>query len=106
MEMQNILKQVEQMGTQFKKIQEALASKTVTATVGGGMVEVIANGQKEIINIKIEKDLIKPEEKEMLEDLICAGVNEALSKVQDLSVHEMMKMTGGMNILGLLKGLV
>lgn len=106
MEMQNIFKQVEQMGTQFKKIQKVLASKTVTATVGGGMVEVTANGQKEIINIKIEKELIKPEEKEMLEDLVCAGVNEALSKVQDLSVQEMMKMTGGLNIMGLLKGLV
>lgn len=104
--MQNILKQIEQMGTQFKKIQEKLASKTVTATVGGGMVEVTANGQKEIIKIKIEKELINVEEKEMLEDLVCAGVNEALSKVQDLSVQEMMKMTGGLNIMGLLKGLV
>jgi hypothetical protein len=106
MEMQNILKQIEQMGTQFKKIQQELASKTVTASVGGGMVEVTANGQKEIINVKIEKELINPEEKEMLEDLICAGVNEALSKAQDLSVEELMKMTGGLNILGLLKGLV
>jgi hypothetical protein len=106
MEMQNILKQIEQMGTQFKKIQQELASKTVTASVGGGMVEVTANGQKEIINIKIEKELINPEEKEMLEDLICAGVNEALSKAQELSMEKMMKMAGGLNILGLLKGLV
>ncbi|MEW6096344.1 MAG: YbaB/EbfC family nucleoid-associated protein [bacterium] len=106
MEMQNILKQVKQLGTQFEKIQQELASKTVTATVGGGMVEVTVNGQKEVINIKIEKDLINPKEKEMLEDLICAGVNEALSKVQDLSIQEILKMTGGINILGLLKGLV
>lgn len=106
MEMQNILKQIEQMGSQFKRIQQELADKTVTVTVGGGMIEVTANGQKEIINIKIEKDLINPEEKDMLEDLICAGVNEALSKAQDLSMKEMMKMTGGLNIFGLLKGLV
>jgi len=105
MEMQNIIKQITQIGTQFKKIQQELASKTVTATVGGGMVEVTANGQKEVISIKIEKELINPEEKEMLEDLICAGVNEALSKAQELSMEEIMKITGGMNIIGLLKGL-
>lgn len=104
--MQNLFKQIEEVGTQFKKIQQKLASKKVTTTVGGGMVEVTANGQREILSIKIEKELINPEEKEMLEDLICAGVNEALAKAQDLSLEEMMKMTGGMNILGLLKGLI
>jgi len=104
--MQNLFKQIEQIGIQFKKIQQELASKVVSASVGGGMVEVTANGQKEILSIKIEKELINPEEKEMLEDLICAGVNEALAKAQDLSMGEMMKMAGGLNILGLLKGLV
>lgn len=102
--MENIFRQIEQLSMQLKKIQEELASKTVTVTVGGGMVEVTANGQKEIIDIKIEKDLINPEEKEMLEDLVCAGVNEALAKAQDLSMQEMMKITGGINILELLRG--
>lgn len=106
MEMLNILKQVEQIGSQLKKIQKELSSKKVTASVGGGMVQVTANGQKEILNIKIEKELINPEEKQMLEDLVCAGVNEALVKVQELTMQEMMKMTGGLNVLGMLKGLV
>ena len=103
--MENIFKQVQQMTTQVKKIQETLAKKSVTATVGGGMVEVTANGQKEIISIKIEKELINPKEKQMLEDLVCAGVNAALAKTNELAATEMTKLTGGMNILGLLKGL-
>jgi len=104
--MQNLFTQIAQVSTQFKKIQQELASKRVSSTAGGGMVEVTANGQREILSIKIEKELINPEEKEMLEDLICAAVNEALAKAQELSMEEMMKMAGDLNILGLLKGLV
>ncbi|MDI6734984.1 MAG: YbaB/EbfC family nucleoid-associated protein [bacterium] len=103
--MENIFKQVQQMTTQMKKIQNELSKKSVTASVGGGMVEVTANGQKEIISIKIEKELINPKEKQMLEDLVCAGVNEALAKTNELVGAELTKLTGGMNILGLLKGL-
>ncbi len=103
--MENIFKQVQQMTIQMKKIQNELAKKSVTASVGGGMVEVTANGQKEIISIKIEKELINPKEKQMLEDLVCAGVNAALAKTNELVGAELTKLTGGMNILGLLKGL-
>ncbi len=83
------------------KMQEELAKKTVDATVGGGVVTVTANGQQEIVDIKIDPDAIDPDDVEMLEDLILAATNEALRKMQEMTNKEMSKLTGGMNIPGL-----
>ncbi|MBI4778098.1 YbaB/EbfC family nucleoid-associated protein [Candidatus Desantisbacteria bacterium] len=99
---QNMMKQVENMGAKVTRLQEELAEKTVSASSGGGMVTVTANGQKEIVSVKIEKDVVNPDDIELLEDLICAAVNEALSRAQEMISGEMSKITGGLKIPGLM----
>jgi DNA-binding YbaB/EbfC family protein len=83
------------------KMQEEMAERTVEASVGGGMVTVVANGRSEIISVKIEPQAVDPDDIEMLEDLVLAGVNEALRKAQEMMANEMTKLTGGMKIPGL-----
>jgi len=100
--LQGMMKQIENMGAKVSQIQEELAEKTVSATSGGGMVTVTANGQKEIVSVKIEKDVVNPDDIELLEDLICAAVNEALSRAQEMISGEMSKLTGGLKIPGLM----
>jgi DNA-binding YbaB/EbfC family protein len=99
---QNMMKQIENVGTKVSRLQEELANKTVSATSGGGMVTVTANGQKEIVSIKIEKDVVNPDDVELLEDLVCAAVNEALFRCQEMISNEMSKLTGGLKIPGLM----
>lgn len=100
--MGNILKQAQKLQKRMMELQEELANKTVEATVGGGMVTVVANGQREILSIKISPEVVDPEDVEMLEDLILAAVNEANRKAQELMVQEMEKLTGGIKIPGLM----
>ncbi|HID56504.1 TPA: YbaB/EbfC family nucleoid-associated protein [Candidatus Poribacteria bacterium] len=100
--MSNIIKQAQKLQKRMMELQEELANKTVEATVGGGMVTVVANGQREILSIKISPEVVDPEDVEMLEDLILAAVNEASRKAQELMVQEMEKLTGGIRIPGLI----
>jgi hypothetical protein len=83
------------------KMQEELAEKTVEATAGGGMVRVVANGRQQIVSILLEKEVVDPEDVEMLQDLVLAAVNDALAKSQEMISAEMGKLTGGMKIPGL-----
>lgn len=99
--MGNIMKQAQQMQQKMLKIQEEMAERTVEASVGGGMVTVVANGRSEVISVKIEPQAVDPDDVEMLEDLVLAGVNEALRKAQEMMANEMTKLTGGMKIPGL-----
>lgn len=99
--MGNLLKQAQQMQQKMLKLQEEVAKKTVEASVGGGMVTVTVNGKSEVLRIKIEPQVVDPTDVEMLEDLILAGVNEALRKAQEMVAEEMSKLTGGMKIPGL-----
>jgi nucleoid-associated protein EbfC len=99
--MGNIMKQAQQMQQKMLKIQEEMAERTVEASVGGGMVTVVANGRSEVISVKIEPQAVDPDDIEMLEDLVLAGVNEALRKAQEMMANEMTKLTGGMKIPGL-----
>lgn len=101
MNMQKMMKQVQKMQAEMLKIQEELGQKTVTATAGGGVVTVVANGHQEIQSIRISPEAVDPEDTEMLQDLILAAVNEALRKAKELSAEEMAKITGGLNIPGL-----
>lgn len=105
MNMQKMMKQVQKMQAELKRVQEELANKTVEGTAGGGVVTVIANGHQEIKQIKIDPDVIDPDDVEMLEDLILAAVNDALRKAQELSAAEMQRVTGGLNIPGMPSGL-
>lgn len=100
MDMNSLMQQAQQMQEKIATIQEELKTKTATGTAGGGMVTVTANGKKEILSIEIENEMISVDEKEMLQDLITAAVNDALRKVQAIAKEEMSKLTGGMNIPG------
>lgn len=83
------------------KMQEELAEKTVETAAGGGMVKVVANGKQQVLSIQIEREVVDPDDVEMLQDLILAAVNDALTKAQEMVSAEMSKITGGMNIPGL-----
>jgi len=99
--MGNLMKQAQQMQQKMMKLQEEVAQRTLDASVGGGMVTVTVNGKSEVLRIKIEPQVVDPEDVEMLEDLIVAGVNEALRKAQEMMAEEMSKLTGGLKIPGL-----
>lgn len=97
----NIMKQAQKMQEEMARIQEKAGEMKVSAASGGGMVTVEANGRQEIVSIKIEPEVIDPEDPEMLQDLVLAAVNEALRKSKEMLQNEMSKITGGMNIPGL-----
>ena len=89
------------MQERMANLQKELEMKTVEAQAGGGMVRVVVNGKYEIVSLKIEKEVVNPEDIEMLQDLIAAAVNEGIRKAQEMSSSEMVKITGGLNIPGL-----
>lgn len=90
------------MQERMLQLQEELAAKTVEATAGGGMVSVVVNGKFEILSLKIDKEVINPDDVEMLQDLVVAAVNEGIRKAQEMASSEMGKITGGMQIPGLM----
>ena len=100
--MGNLMKQAQKMQKQMMEVQEELANRTVEASVGGGMVTVVANGQQDILSIRIDPEVVDPTDIEMLQDLILAAVNEAHRKAQELMTDEMSKLTGGLKIPGLM----
>jgi DNA-binding YbaB/EbfC family protein len=97
----DMLKQAQEMQVRLAKLQEELAGKTVEASSGGGMVTVVANGRQEILSVRIEKEVVSPEEIDLLQDLVRAATNEALSRSREMMAAEMAKITGGMNLPGL-----
>ena len=97
----NPMQQVKALQEKMTKIQEQLAEMTVEATAGGGMVTVVMNGRQELISLKLEPQVVDPEDIDMLQDLIVAAVNDALRKSQELAAGEMGKLAGGLNIPGL-----
>ena len=100
--MGNMMKQAQKIQSKMVKMQEEMAGRTVEATAGGGMVTVVASGKQQIISINIEKEVVDPEDVEMLQDLILAAVNDALTKANEMVSAEMSKLTGGLNIPGLM----
>jgi nucleoid-associated protein EbfC len=100
--MGNLLKQAQEMQARMAKIQEELGQKTVEGSAGGGMVQVTVNGQFNLVAVKIEPSVINSSEKEMLEDLVLAAVNDGMRKARELVSTEMSKLTGGLKIPGLM----
>jgi hypothetical protein len=100
--MGNMMKEAQKLQTRMLKMQEELAEKTVESTVGGGMIKVVANGRNQVVSIRIEKEVVNPEDVEMLQDLILAAVNDALSKSQEMVAAQMSKLTGGLSLPGLI----
>jgi DNA-binding YbaB/EbfC family protein len=100
--MGKMMKQAQQLQTKMMKMQEELGGRTVEAAAGGGMIKVVANGKQQIVSITIEQEVVDPEDVEMLQDLVLAAVNDALNRSQEMVSGEMSKLTGGMNIPGLM----
>jgi DNA-binding YbaB/EbfC family protein len=99
--MGNMMKQAQKLQAKMLRLQDELAEKTIESTAGGGMVKVVANGKQQIVAIQIEKEVVDPDDIEMLQDLIMAAVNDALTKSQEMVSAEMAKLTGGLSIPGL-----
>ena len=98
MNIQKMMKQAAKMQEQMAQAQAELADKTVTATVGGGKVTVVATGAGDVVSIKIDKAVVDPEDVEMLEDLILTGVKKAIEDGKALQQSEMSKLTQGMGL--------
>jgi nucleoid-associated protein EbfC len=97
----DMMRQAQKLQAEMQKTQEEAKLKTVEASAGGGMVTVVANGGGEIVSIKIEKDVVNPDDVEMLQDLILAASNEALRRASQMVNEEMSKLTMGLNIPGI-----
>ena len=99
--MGNILKQAQAMQERLGKIQEEAANKVVEASAGGGMVTVSVTGAMQVTKVVIDPEVMKSEDREMLQDLLVAATNEALRKSKDMMAEEMKSITGGIGIPGL-----
>jgi hypothetical protein len=99
--MGDMMKQVAKMQRKMEEIQNELAEKEVEGSAGGGMVKVRANGKQEILEIKIDPEVVNPDDVEMLEDLVLSAVNQAREKAAELQAQSMSALTGGLNIPGL-----
>lgn len=98
--MNNLMKQAQKIQRQMEETTKELEEKEVTATAGGGAVEVTVSGKKEVVKVKLAEEVVDPDDIEMLEDLIVAATNEALRKMEELSQQSMAKITGGLGGLG------
>ena len=99
--MGNLMKQAQQFQTKMNKLQEELGEQTVEASAGGGMVSVVVNGKQELLSIRIDKEVINPEDADMLQDLILSAVNDGLSRSKAMVSDGMSGLTKGMNIPGI-----
>ncbi len=95
------MKQAQKMQEQMAKTQAELEEKTVEVSAGGGKVTVVANGAGDVLSIKIAKEIVDPEDVEILEDLVLSGVKQAIEQGKTLAQSEMTKITGGMGMPGL-----
>ncbi len=99
--MNSLMKQAQKFQKQMEDMQKDLGDKKFEASVGGGAVTAVANGKRQLVEIKIKPEVVDPDDVEMLEDLIMSACNEALKKAEDESSNEMGKLTGGMNMPGM-----
>ena len=98
----DMVKQAQQLQSRMAALQEELGHRTVEATSGGGMVAVVVNGKQELLSLSIEPDILKDEDPELVQDLVLAAVNEGLNRSREMVQNEMKKLTGGLNIPGLM----
>lgn len=98
---QDMIKKVQKLQEEMEQTQQALNEKEYEMSSGGGLVTVKINGKKQILSVKIKPEAVDPDDVEMLEDLLTAALNEAISTVEKTNEDEMGKLTGGLNIPGL-----
>jgi len=96
-----LMQHARKLQEKMARLQEELAHRTVEASAGGGMVTVSVNGRQQVMDIKIEAEVVNPGDVEMLQDLIIAAINEGIKRSQEMASEEMQKLTGGINIPGL-----
>ncbi len=101
MNISDMMKQAKQVQERMASIQDQLAATTLTGTAGGGMVTATVNGRGELIGLAIEKEIVNPDDVQMLQDLIVAAVSDGSRKAAELHKSEMAKLTGGLNIPGM-----
>ena len=101
MDMKFLMKQAQDMQKRMEAMKKELSQKEIKVSSGGGMVELVINGQQGIREIHIDKDIIDAEDKEMLEDLVLAAVNEGIRQSKEMVNEEMSKLTGGINLPGM-----
>lgn len=101
MNMNNLMKQAQQMQAKLAMLQNELAEREVEASAGGGMVKVKVNGKQQLLSVSINKECVDPNDVATLEELVFTAVNQAMKESQDMVQHAMSKVTGGMNIPGL-----
>ncbi len=101
MKFDKILKQAQKMQADMARVQEELAKERIEGMAGGGMVKAAVNGQGDILSVHLEKEVVNPEDTEMLEDLIVAAVNDAVRKSREVAAERMSGVTGGMGFPGL-----
>jgi DNA-binding YbaB/EbfC family protein len=99
--MGELMKQMQAMQARMEQMQEELAEKRIEASSGGGMVRVVANGKQEILEIKIDPEVVNKDDVEMLEELVLAAVNQAREKASELQMEGLSGLTGGLKIPGL-----
>jgi DNA-binding YbaB/EbfC family protein len=99
--MNSLMKQAQKFQQQMEEMQKGLEDKRFEASVGGGAVTVVANGKKQLIEVRIKPEVVDPDDVEMLEDLIMSACNQALKIAEEETSSEMGKLTGGLNMPGL-----
>ncbi len=97
----NMMKQVQKVAEETQKIEQELGEQKIEASSGGGMVKVVANGRGEVLEVKIDPQVVDPEDVEMLEDLVISAIREALEKGAEMKAARLQELTGGLNIPGL-----
>ena len=100
--MGNMAKMAQQLQADMAKAQEDIAAMVLEGTAGGGAVTATVNGKGEVMSITLDKEVVDPEDVEMLQDLITAAVNDGVHRVQEAAADRMARVTGGMNIPGLI----
>jgi DNA-binding YbaB/EbfC family protein len=100
-DLRDMMRRAQEMQGRLAQLQEEMGGKTVEASAGGGMVSVTVNGRMEVLSVRIEKEVVSPEEIDLLQDLVRAAVNEALGRARELISSEMARITGGLNLPGL-----
>ncbi len=99
--MNNLVRQAQQMQSKIGKVQEEIGKKTIEASTGGGVVTAKVNGKQELLEVKIDPDVLDPEDVEMLEEMVVGAVNQAMEAAGEMMNSEIEKITGGLNIPGL-----
>ena len=102
MDMSSMVKQAQEFQAKMGQLQEELGKRTVSSEAGGGMVKAVVNGQNMVVSLQIEKEVINPDDSDMLQDLIIAAVNDGMRKAREMVQSEMSKLTGGIKIPGLM----